>query len=86
MLVMKHKLFDLHSSNKLSHFDNPIRRIVNNTRAPACTVKRRDISPMHFDACETIPRHLGTFESVRESRCSLSIRALIPVEDVLRCV
>jgi len=38
---------------------------------------------MRFDPCQTIPNHSGTFESVREYRISLSIRALIPVEDVL---
>jgi hypothetical protein len=83
MLVIKHKLFDLHSSKKLSHFDIPVRFIVNNIRSPAYTVKRRDTSPMHFDACQTIHNHPGIFESVRESRISLCIRALIPVEEVL---
>jgi hypothetical protein len=84
MLVIKHELFDLHSSKKLGHFDIPIRPIVNNIRAPACTVKRRDTSPMSFDTCQTISNHPGTFESVRESRISMFIRALIPVEDVSR--
>lgn len=84
LLVIKHKLFDLHSSKKIGHFGIPIRPIVNNTKAPAYTVKRRDTSPTHFDACQTIPNHPGTFESVRESRISLLIRALMPVEDVLR--
>jgi len=35
MLVIKYKLFDLHSNKKLSHFDIPLRLIVNNIRAPA---------------------------------------------------
>jgi hypothetical protein len=84
MLVIKHKLFDLHFSKKISHFDIPIRPIVNNIRAAAYTVKRRDNSPMLFNAYQTIPNHPGTFESVRDSTISLSIRALIPAEDVLR--
>jgi hypothetical protein len=83
MLVIKYKLFDLHSNKKISHFDIPIRPIVNNIRAPAYTVKRRDTSHMQFDPCQTIPNHLGTFASVRRSRISVPIRALIPVEDVL---
>jgi hypothetical protein len=84
LLVIKHKLLDLHSYKKIGHFDISIRPIVNNTKTPAYTVKRKDTSPMHFDACQTIPSHPGTFESVRGSRITLSIRALMPVEDVLR--
>ena len=69
---------------KLSHFDIPIRPVVNNIRAAAYRVKRRDNSPMLFNAYQSIPNHPEPFENDRESTISLSIRALIPVEDVLR--
>jgi hypothetical protein len=38
---------------------------------------------MLFDAFQTIPNHPGTFDSVRESKIGLSIRALIPVGEVV---